>query len=1138
MTIEVALRHQTRYRYRKPVTLGPQVIRLRPAAHGRTTIKSYAQSVSPADHFINWQQDPFGNFMARLVFPEPVSHFEVTIDLVAELAVFNPFDFFLEPKGEHYPFAYVNEVRAELEPYLKPPDRSAPLDDYLKQLDRVIPPPAVGAHGPRTVDFLVALNQKLEQDIDYVVRMEPGVQTPTETLQRRRGSCRDSAWLLIHILRHYGIAARFVSGYLIQLKPDQESLDGPSGASEDFTDLHAWTEAYLPGAGWVGLDPTSGLFAGEGHIPLAATPTPGSAAPITGTITGDLEADDVAFDFNMGVTRLVETPRVTKPYSDAQWQRIDALGEQVDRELVAGDVRLTVGGEPTFVTIDDPDGAEWNTDAVGPTKRHYANALLHRLRQRFAPQGLLHFGQGKWYPGEQLPRWALALYWRDDGEVLWQHAGPRAGTAEAVAQEPPDAAATETLERFAVLVARDLGVDPAAVAPAYEDPLHFMDQEAKLAPELTPANNKLEDPQARARLARVFERGLTQPTGYVLPIQRWNAPASAARWMTELWQTRSGYLLLIPGDSQLGYRLPLTGLPHLTSTNYPNVYPADPHGTLPPLPTREEILQRLKRHLHPPKPRTGQAFVTAAGNTSKGEQPDERQGGDPIYGTVRTALSFEWRDGVLCLFMPPLANFEDYLEIATAAERAADELAVSLQLEGYPPPFDPRVNVIKVTPDPGVIEVNIQPAKNWRHAVTITETLYEEARLARLDTQKFMVDGRHTGTGGGNHLVLGGENPADSPFLRRPDLLKSLIAYWQQHPSLSYLFSGLFIGPTSQAPRIDEARLDSLYEMDIAFAQVPDRSQQVPPPWLVDRIFRNLLIDVSGNTHRSEICIDKLYSPDGPTGRLGLVEFRAFEMPPHAQMSLLQQLLLRALVARFWNTPQPGTLVRWDTQLHDRFMLPAFVLQDLRSVLRDLNSWGYPFEESWFAPHLEFRFPRYGRVEFEGMTLELRQALEPWHVMGEEGAVGGTVRYVDSSVERLQVKLSGAPGERFIVVCNNRRVPLAPTGTLGELAGGVRFRAWQPASALHPTIGVNTPLSVDIYDLERGIAVAGCTYFAAHPGGRSYDTFPINANEAESRRLARLQVWGAAERQYAAPPTEYNAKFPLTLDLRRPRTLS
>ncbi|GAB3376163.1 transglutaminase family protein [Azotobacter armeniacus] len=1117
MSTHVALHHVTHYRYDRLVNVGPQIVRLRPAPHSRTRILSYALKVAPGEHFINWQQDPQGNYLARLVFLEKTREMKIEVDLVAEMAVFNPFDFFLESYAETIPFDYTEGEQRELAPYRVKLPATPLFSRYLAGID---------LKPTRSVDFLVALNQRLARDVRYLIRMEAGVQTPEETLEKAAGSCRDSAWLLVQLLRHLGLAARFVSGYLIQLKPDVKSLDGPSGTEVDFTDLHAWCEVYLPGAGWVGLDPTSGLFAGEGHIPVACSPEPSSAAPISGLVD-DCECE---FSHDMRIERIWEAPRVSKPYSEEQWRAILDLGRKVDVDLARGDVRLTMGGEPTFVALDYPDEPEWNTEAMGPNKRRLAADLFHRLRQHYAPQGLAHFGQGKWYPGEQLPRWSLNCFWRKDGEPVWQDPA-------LYADETRNYGADAQLgARFLDTLCGYLGVSGEHFFPAYEDWLYYLWRERRLPENVTPEDARLADPLERERLRRVFEHGLGHAVGHILPLMR---SLDGSCWLTGSWFLRDEYCRLIPGDSPLGYRLPLDSLPWARDVDQPHLHAQDPNQPLPPLPSRQRIFQQLRST---PAGRPAVAGTGAGpGGTGRGEGgPGEstRHAAAPApfesgVDIVRTALCAEPRDGRLYLFMPPLERLEDYLELVAAIEATARELNCPVLLEGYEPPADLRMRHFRVTPDPGVIEVNIHPAENWDELVERTEFLYEAARQSRLSSEKFMLDGRHVGTGGGNHFVLGGATPADSPFLRRPDLLRSLIGYWHNHPSLSYLFSGLFIGPTSQAPRVDEARNDSLYELEIAFQQMPEPGTACPP-WLVDRLLRNLLVDVSGNTHRAEFCIDKLYSPDSVSGRLGLLEFRAFEMPPHEQMSLAQQLLLRSLIARFWDEPyQPQRLVRWGTELHDRFMLPHFIAQDFHDVIYEMDQHGYPLRPEWFAPHFEFRFPKLGDFAVQGMALEVRQALEPWHVMGEEGAVGGTARYVDSSLERLQVSVSGMPQDRYVLTCNGVPVPLCPTGTVGEFVGGVRYRAWQPASSLHPTIGVHAPLVFDLVDTWMQRSLGGCQYHVSHPGGLSYETLPVNAYEAESRRLSRFfRIGHTPGKLVPAAPVE-NREMPMTLDLRR-----
>jgi uncharacterized protein (DUF2126 family) len=1071
VSIRVAIEHRTVYRYDRPIRLGPQVIRLRPAPHCRTPILAYSLRVTPEEHFVNWIQDPSGNHQARFVFPEPTSEFSVTVDLIAEMTPINPFDFFVDESAREFPFEYSAELVHDLGPYLEQAPASPLLDAFLEQVDRT----------PRSViDFLVELNQRVLHDVEYSVRMEVGVQQPEETLQKAVGSCRDSAWLLVAVLRRLGIAARFASGYLVQLAQDKPAA-GDVGENRDFTDLHAWAEAYIPGAGWVGLDATSGLAAGEGHIPLTCTAYPSQAAPIEGM----LEPAETTFEYSNTVTRIDQPPRVTLPYSSAQWNKINALGWQVDAALERDDVRLTMGGEPTFVSAADPEAPEWTVAATGGTKEAIASELTERLAAAFAPGGLIIHGQGKWYPGEPIPRWQNGVYWRTDGNPLWRDRG--------LLDNPfTDGSATlADAQRLTDAIADRLGLPKDVRYPAFEDPVGARWRAAQ-----EPGDLPVKDAEA---ILAVVDHDKDTPKGWALPVRR---DPGDATWQTGRWELRRDRLYLVEGDSPIGMRLPLKSM------------------TYKPEPPSPEL--SLFREVEP---------LAIDENPDPSAKPKKPK---VVKPPPITALCVELRKGHVYVFLPPLTELAYAAELLQVIERAIAATGVKAVIEGYPPPRDVRADHFVVAPDPGVIEVNIHPSESWAELAQRTKRLYAEAEAVGLRAEKFALDGSHTGTGGGAHLTLGGKTPADSPLLRRPSLLRSMLTFWQHHPSLSYLFAGKFIGPTSQAPRIDEARHENLYELEIAFAELEKTATDGAPvpAWVVDRALRNLLTDLTGNTHRAEFCVDKLYSPDGEAGRLGVLELRSFEMPPHPEMALVQALLVRTLVARLWQSPYSGPLVRWGTELHDRFMLPWYVAQDAREVVRDLATHGFEFDPAWLAPFLEFRFPTIGKLELDGVSIELRGALEPWNVLGEQ-ASGASARYVDSSVERVQVRVDGLTDERYVLTCNGRVVPLRPTETPGTYVAGVRFQAWQPTSALHPSIKVHSPLTFDLADRWSERSLGGCRYHVVHPGGRAHEAPPVNAAAAQTRRSARFEKFGHTPGPIELPLAEPVGEYPRTLDLRR-----
>jgi uncharacterized protein (DUF2126 family) len=1065
--MRILLQHKSQYRYPTPALLGPQLVRLRPAAHAKAEIETYGLTVAPECQ-LRWQHDAYGNQLARLVFSkgQRVSALELLVEMAVDVRPLNPFDFFVDERCENLPFQYPAELRGELAPFLELNDPAYQTGDRFEKLLSEI-----SQTGP-TVPALVGINQRVNARVNYIIREESGVYTPEETLASGRGSCRDSAVLLVALLRRMGIAARFASGYLVQLADEGMLPDEPRGMQRDVADLHAWAEVYLVGAGWIGLDATSGLLCGEGHIPLCCSASPAAAAPLEGT------ADQVASDvrFELSVQRLGHEPRPTTPYTEAVWQELLVQSDRADQQLLDAKLSLTVGGEPTFNSRLHADLPEWRGEALGKTKREQGELLAKELRKRLAPNALFLERQGKWYPGESLPRWALDLIWRSNGSSVWhEQSGLRA----------PKSA--EDAKRFAKLLAEKLDI-AAGLIPAYEDVWRYLQDEAKLPTDVDPLNADLGAAEERKRLAKLLGTGLGEVAGWVLPVAK-----LSGRWCTSKWQVRREHLYLVQGDSPLGLRLPLASLSN-----------ADIHQ-----PTPEE------KPMTPRDPRRPK------------EEDDDEEATE-----IRTALTVETDDDALRVFLPPLESAKDFFELVAVVDAVRAETGIAARLAGYAPPSDPAVRRFSVTPDPGVLEVNLPPAKGGREFSELIETVFDAALHSGLHAEKYLLDGRMSGSGGGNHVTLGGPSVEESPFLVRPDLLASLICFVQHHPSLSYLFSGLFVGPTSQAPRVDEARHDALYELELALDRAFEPKDD-DPLWLSDFLFRNLLVDLSGNTHRAEICIDKLCDPASPHGRQGLVELRAFEMPPHPRMAAAQVMLMRTLVAAFAKEPYRAPLVRWGQRLHDRFLLPHFLWQDFRDVLAFLNTRDLTLPEDAYRPFLELRCPVAGRVEADGIVIEIRNALEPWPVSGEVASQTGTSRYVDSSVERIEVRASGITEGRHQLAVNRCALPMHPTGVAGQGVAGVRFRAWAPPQSLQPHLGIHHPLRVEVLDLWGQRSLLAATYHVWHAEGRAFNAEPLTRFEAQARRAQRFTRDGLSPWPVDVLPTSPHPEAPMTLDLRR-----
>jgi len=1093
MSARVAIVHHIEQSFDRPVRLSTHWLRLRPAPETRARVTAYSLELDAEPHFLNWLRDPFENHLARLDLPEPLVRLGITVEVLADLEPVNPFDFLAEPEAAEYPFSYQVQLRKELAPYLNSGEPTPRLQSWFETLDRA---------RTSTVERLTITNQRVHAFAQHPVSGAAGQLDLEALLARGTGTCWELAWLLTLSLRDLGLAARFTCGYRVVLAE-------PPGA-EDGVSLHTWSETFVPGAGWLGLDPSTGLFTDETYIPLACAPDPMLVLPIVGSreVCQETRVESVQL-------RRLEPAKSNWPYSDTQWADIHALGSYLDSDLKRLGVALGSGMSLSFVSSDPGGAPEWNTLALGPSKRFLAERLLARLQQRLAPGGALQLGQGDWYASEALPRWRLGCYFRADGQSVWRNRALLAGTGSRGSLGSAGVAA------FARILARALGVPPSAVIAAYEDPLHDLWSRRLWPPEISGALD-LDDAKFRREFAERLSETRASPAGYVLPLA-WDRAAN--RFASGRWVFRRTQLYLVPGDSALGYRLPLGSLikdEGAMLEAQAERCPFEERGALPDFHIRIDGRQ----------------------------QAPEAPPSDLAAHTPRTAVCLQLRENQLCVFLPPLSHVEHYLELLAAIEAAAEAMAWGVVLEGYEPPEDHRLRRLVLEPDATVLRLHLPETQDWKSRLELLEVAYEEAFRAGLRSDRIGPDGSTIPSGGGGRLTLGGVRPADSPFLRWPDLLRGLVAYFQRHPSLSYFFAGRAIGPSGDAPRPDEGRDEACYELSIGLSCLPPGESFAI--WRVDRVLRHLLCNPSGDITHAEIRMDQLYAPERASQRLGRICLHSFELAPHAQIAALQSLLAEGLLGRFARLSDSGELKRWGSALHDRFMLPQELWEDLRDVVQDLNAVGYPFQLEWFEPMMSLRFPVLGEVRIGSITIALRAALEPWPLLAEEVTGAGVTRFIDAANERVQTKVSGLAPGRYVLACNGNTVPLQSTGPHGEYVAGVRYKVANPPSTLHPTIPPVDALIFDLVDTWTARAIGGCTYFPPRPqlwgpvgiplatemsptpgDGFAQPRVAVTPHPSLAQRLhrGRFHPYGSGVGPMSAPPRHTDSRRPYLLDL-------